>query len=116
LPLYIWNGSQYVRVDDGAGNIQIKNVVYDANKDGIIDADKIASLTRDKITDFFSSPFWDNIPDKPSEFPPEPHTHTVSDITDIEGKYTKAENGGQHIWVQSSAPTAKAVGDIWIQI
>ena len=29
---------------------------------------------------------------------------------------TKAENGGQHIWVQSTAPTAKAVGDIWIQI
>ena len=57
MPLYIWNGSQYVRVDDGAGNIQIKNVVYDANKDGIIDADKIA-----------------------------PHTHTLSDIN-LEGDF-----------------------------
>ena len=83
MPLYVWNGSEYVRVDDGAGNIQIKNVVYDVNKDGIIDADKIANLSRSKITDFFASPFWDNIPDKPSEFPPEAHTHTKSDITDF---------------------------------
>jgi len=73
------------------------------------------TITRDDVVDFWAEPFWENIPDKPSEFPPEPHTHTVSDITDIEGKYTKAENGGQHIWVQSTEPTAKAVGDIWIQ-
>jgi len=58
---------------------------------------------------------WDDITNKPSAFPPEAHTHTVSEITDIEGKYTKAEVGGKHIWVQSSTPTAKAVGDIWIQ-
>jgi len=28
-------------------------------------------------------PSWGDIPDKPSEFPPEPHTHPISDITDI---------------------------------
>jgi len=33
------------------------------------------SHSRGDITNFFSSPFWDNIPDKPSEFPPEAHTH-----------------------------------------
>jgi len=28
-------------------------------------------------------PSWNDIPDKPSEFPPEPHTHSRSDITDL---------------------------------
>ncbi len=36
---------------------------------------------RADVTDFWSSPFWDNIPDKPSEYPPEPHTHSPSDIS-----------------------------------
>jgi len=31
---------------------------------------------RAEISDFFSSPFWDNIPDKPSEFPPATHADT----------------------------------------
>ena len=38
---------------------------------------------RADITDFFASPFWDNIPDKPDKFPPEEHTHPRSDITDF---------------------------------
>jgi len=36
---------------------------------GILDVARIPDLTRSKITDFFDSPFWDNIPDKPSPFP-----------------------------------------------
>ena len=36
---------------------------------GVLSVDRIPSLTRSKITDFFNSPFWDNIPDKPSVFP-----------------------------------------------
>jgi len=87
--------------------------------------------SRGKITDFFSSPFWDNIPDKPSTFPPSSHTHSPSDISPqgsgsgldadkVDGEhasaFTHARNGGRNIWVQSSAPTAQAVGDIWIQI
>ena len=39
--------------------------------------------TRSEITDFWSTPFWNNIPDKPSTFPPSPHTHYRSDITDF---------------------------------
>jgi len=39
------------------------------------------SHSRSEITDFWSTPFWDNIPDKPSEYPPEAHTHDASDIT-----------------------------------
>jgi len=48
---------------------------------GTLDVARIPDLTRSKITDFFSSPFWDDIPDKPSVFPPDTHTHSVSDVT-----------------------------------
>ena len=41
---------------------------------------------RSEITDFFASPFWDNIPDKPTEFPPQPHTHEIVDIIDLADK------------------------------
>jgi len=47
---------------------------------GTLDVARIPDLTRSKITDFFSSPFWDNIPDKPNEFPPELHSHSISDV------------------------------------
>lgn len=40
------------------------------------------SLTRNNITDFWDSPFWSSIPDKPSTFPPSSHTHTSTEITD----------------------------------
>ncbi|RLG82355.1 MAG: hypothetical protein DRO40_07940 [Thermoprotei archaeon] len=33
------------------------------------------TISRSRVRDLFSSPFWDNIPDKPSVYPPEPHTH-----------------------------------------
>ncbi len=29
--------------------------------------------------------------------------------------YAQAMNGGNHIWVQNTTPTALSVGDIWIQ-
>ena len=38
---------------------------------------------RNDILDFFSTPFWGNIPDKPTSFPPSAHTHTKADITDF---------------------------------
>jgi len=43
---------------------------------------------RADISDFFSAPFWDNIPDKPSTFPPESHTHEIVDIIGLQDKLT----------------------------
>jgi len=51
--------------------------------DGAITDAKVSSISRSKITDFWNTPFWDNIPDKPSVFPPEPHTHLRSEISDF---------------------------------
>ncbi|MCD6192653.1 MAG: hypothetical protein J7L26_04195 [Candidatus Aminicenantes bacterium] len=38
---------------------------------------------RADITDFWNSPFWTNISDKPSTFPPESHSHVRADISDL---------------------------------
>ncbi|ADB58525.1 DUF2341 domain-containing protein [Archaeoglobus profundus] len=35
---------------------------------GVLSVDRIPSLPRSKISDFFNSPFWDSIPDKPAIF------------------------------------------------
>ena len=83
MALYIYDGTEYKRWDDGSGNIQTKNVIYDTDKDEKIEENKIDDIHRSKIVDFFNSPFWDNIPDKPSAYPPEAHTHSRSDITDF---------------------------------
>jgi len=44
-------------------------------------------------------------------------TNLNADMVDGEhaSAFTHARNGGKNIWVQSSTPTAQAVGDIWIQ-
>lgn len=60
------------------------DIIYEGNT-ALSDkyAPKSHTHTRDEITDFWNTPFWDNIPDKPSEYPPEAHTHTRSEITDF---------------------------------
>ena len=62
------------------GTLEVAGI--DASKiiSGVLDLARIPSLPRSKISDFFSSPFWDNIPDKPSKFPPEAHTHDISEV------------------------------------
>jgi len=41
---------------------------------------------RAEISDFFNSPFWSLIPDKPTQFPPQPHTHVPDDIPELRDK------------------------------
>jgi len=67
-----------------------ENVKYDSNLDGVIDnSEKLQGKTPDDfapashthsradITDFWSTPFWSNIPDKPSALV----SFTVNDVT-----------------------------------
>jgi hypothetical protein len=54
-------------------------VVRTANADPVYDvivAADIPSISRSKISDFWGTPFWGNIPDKPSTFPPSTHAST----------------------------------------
>jgi len=48
---------------------------------GVFSVERIPDLPRSKISDLFTAPFWGNIPDKPSTFPPSPHGHDASEIT-----------------------------------
>jgi len=59
------------------------SVTTDKIADGAITDAKVSSISRNKITDFWNTPFWDNIPDKPLTFPPEPHTHLRNEISDF---------------------------------
>lgn len=43
--------------------------------------------------------------------PPQEHGHAAHDTT-----VPRAVEGAQNIWVQVTAPTAIAIGDIWIEI
>ena len=40
---------------------------------GVLEPEQVPSLPRTKIEDLFSTPFWDQIPDKPEVYPPESH-------------------------------------------
>jgi hypothetical protein len=112
----MWNTIKQKLESEGA-----KNKIYDSDIDGIfdstaipnLDASKITTgifdiaripdLTRSKITDFFNTPFWNNIPDKPSTFPPSLHASdhsstgsdpiTPSDIGAIDSSEKGAANG-----------------------
>lgn len=65
-----------------------KFVKVNATPDGLEFADILAgdlpshNHIRSNITDFFDSPFWASIPDKPSTYPPSSHDHVKADITD----------------------------------
>lgn len=79
-----------------------KNKAYDSDVDGVLDVaaipsldaskitsgvlglDRIPSLPRSKVSDLFNSPFWNNIPDKPSAYPPETHQHGDADLLSID--------------------------------
>lgn len=59
---------------------------------------------------------WASITGKPSEFPPSPHTHTASQITDPLNLSVgdSVRVGGRRIFVQSTAPTSgMTANDLW---
>jgi len=64
--------------------LEHKSAIPIDHPDGSITDAKIKSISRSKIPDFFSPPFWSNIPDKPDKFPPELHKHDVSDIIGLQ--------------------------------
>ena len=63
---------------------------------------------RDTITDFFSSPFWANIPDKPSVFPPSEHGNEVHSseflIEEVDPTVDSSLKGITKTQVQSHPP------------
>lgn len=53
-------------------------------------------------------PTWAEVTSKPTSFPPDAHTHTAGAI--ISGRLADAVRG---VYVQSGAPSAPSVGDVW---
>lgn len=59
--------------------------------------------SRSDITDFWNTPFWDNIPDKPTTFPPSSHTHPWGEITDKPSEFPP----------ESHTHTRSEITDFW---
>lgn len=109
-----WDGVKSKLESEGA-----KNKAYDSDVDGVLDIAAIPNLLRSKITDFFSSPFWDNIPDKPSAYPPSSHNHddryyTESEVDSIfekkEESYIKKRTDGSYVKLELGTITTLADG------
>lgn len=63
-----------------------------------------------------SSPEWDDIQNKPTQFTPTTHTHTVSQITDLSTNGNAAKVNGIKISSTSTsvtAPSSPTNGDLW---
>ncbi|MEM3391879.1 MAG: hypothetical protein QW487_00025 [Candidatus Bathyarchaeia archaeon] len=67
LAVELWNALEKI------ANKGVANGYAELDANALIPTSKIPDLTRSKITDFFYSPFWANIPDKPSSFTPSAH-------------------------------------------
>jgi hypothetical protein len=72
-------------------NKGVANGYVELDSSALVPTSRIPNLTRSKITDFFNSPFWNNIPDKPSSFTPSAHasSHAPGGSDDISGSYVK---------------------------
>lgn len=51
MGLYAWDGTKYVRIDDGAGNLDAKNKKYDSDLDNVIDLASIPNTLTGKDAD-----------------------------------------------------------------
>ena len=99
---------------EDTANKGVANGYCELDANALVPVSRIPSLTRSKISDFFGSPFWGNIPDKPSTYPPDPHTHVKADITDFPPTLHNALAGvtptAQGTW--SNVANATDVSDI----
>ena len=82
---------------------------------GVLDVARIPDLSRSKITDFFSSPFWDNIPDKPSYFPSKASLFTVDADIIPNSDNTRSLGSGSARWANIHGVNFYASGEIVIQ-
>lgn len=58
---------------------------------------------------------WSTIVNKPTQFPPSPHTHVAADITNPTALSVgdSLKVGGHTIYVQSATPTGMVTNDLW---
>lgn len=81
----------------GGGGGDMKKEVYDQNDNGIVDAAE-------------SVP-WSGVTNKPSTFPPQSHTHSISDVTDLQDALDGKANAVSSIEPIEN-PSAAAVEDV----
>jgi len=103
MPIYDRaSGKEYVaHILEDTG---VRNKKYDTDLDGLIDELASHTHTRDEITDLWNSPFWGNIPDKPSFFSPKifAKKRFIFKLPDLSSGYTiirEAEADSSGYWV-----------------
>ncbi|MBC7334335.1 MAG: hypothetical protein H5T85_07795 [Actinobacteria bacterium] len=56
-------------------------------------------------------PSWNDIPDKPSTFPPSSHAHAGSDISSS----ASGTPGARKIYISTANPSGGSDGDVWFK-
>ncbi|HLT41950.1 MAG TPA: hypothetical protein VKZ95_04530 [Sphingobacteriaceae bacterium] len=101
--------AQFVTQDDlsDLGSGDMLKSVYDKNNDGKVDVAEVAESVE-----------WGNVENKPTEFPPAPHTHGADDITETTGKQFVSSTDKTNWNAKSKvvlSDTEPEDADIWLQ-
>ena len=113
----------------GDGALHAVHAVVEAPIDGV----EYVRFNATWVPANYFSGLWDDIGGKPVSFPPEAHTHTLSEITDSgtlaavddapsdgnqyarqDGAWAQVTAQGVTVFSQPTQPTANAVGDWWL--